>query len=283
MSEVSFADFVKESREKKKREALAQEILGSRGRKAGAGALPNTRNGAQKPSLVSRMSSSSGVNKSRSSSAKPAANIEGKWQHDLHDAGNHQGPPKKPYRAASASQIDRNTRTFNKFRSVLQDNVSGSDSSGFNIKGVATGGPFTVIASNFAIGTTAADIEAVMVPIANERDGTVLSCRLISAKPTVMVELTVDKRDAAQNIVDMFNNKKACPSNRADGRLLYVYIKESTGAAPQQRPAARLTQSFDDMEVDNTSSARNGSYQDGRFGFSENGYREPPRGPRRRY
>lgn len=213
MSDVSFADFVKESREKKKRETLAQEILGSRGRKAGAGALPNTRNGAQKPSLVSRMSSSSGVSKSRSSSAKPAANIEGKWQHDLHEVSNPQGPPtKKPYRAASASQIDRNTRTFNKFRSVLQDNVAVSDSSGFNIKGVATGGPFTVIASNFAIGTTAADIEAVMVPIATEREGSVLSCRLISAKPTVMVELTVDKRDAAQNIVDMFNNKKVCGS-----------------------------------------------------------------------
>jgi hypothetical protein len=213
MPEKSFADFVKEAREKKKKEALAQQILGSRGRNGnGAGSLPNARNASQKPSLVSRMSSSSGVSKSRSSSAKPAAaNIEGKWQHDLHKLNNPHGPPPKQLnRTASASQIDRNTRTFNKFRSVLQDNAPAPESSGFNIKGVATGGPYTVIASNFASGTTAADIEAVMLPIAAERDGTILSCRLISSNPTVMVELMVDRRDAAQNIIDMFNNKKVC-------------------------------------------------------------------------
>lgn len=37
---------------------------------------------------------------------------------------------------------------------------------------------------------------------------------------------------------------------------------------------------MDDMDVDG---ARGGSYQDGRYGFSEGGRREPPRGPRRRY
>lgn len=213
MPDTSFADFVKEAREKKKKEALAQEILGSRGRKAnGPGTTQTPRNGTQKPSLLSRMSTTSGVSKSRSSSAKPAGNIEGKWQHDLHTLNNPKGPqPKKLNRTASASQIDRNTRTFNKFRSVLQDNVPVAESSaGFNIKGVATGGPTTVIASNFAIGTTAADIEAVMMPIAAEREGQILSCRLISSKPTVMVEINVDRRDAAQSIVDMFNGKKVC-------------------------------------------------------------------------
>jgi hypothetical protein len=215
MPDTSFADFVNEAREQKRKEALAQEILGSRGRKAnGNGPAQKARNDAQKPSLISRMSTSSGVTKSRSSSAKPAGNIEGKWQHDLHTLNNPKGPQssRKLNRTASASQIDRNTRTFNKFRSVLQDNAPApaEHSSGFSIRGVATGGPTTVIASNFANGTTAADIEAVMTPIAAERDGQIVNCRLISSNPTVMVEITVDRRDAAQNVVDMFNGKKVC-------------------------------------------------------------------------
>lgn len=213
MPETNFADFVKEAREKKKNEALAQAVLGSRGRNAnnGAASQPNARNGSQKPNLASRMSSSSGVNKSRSSSAKPSPNIDGKWQHDLHKLNNPNGPAngKKLNRTASASQIDRNTRTFNKFRSVLQDNAPASDSSGFSIRGVATGGgPSTVIASNFAPGTTAADIEAVMAPIAEKRDSEIVSCRLLSSNPTVMVEMIVDRRDGAEYIVEMFNNQK---------------------------------------------------------------------------
>lgn len=211
MPDTSFADFIKEARERKKKETLAQEILG-RGRKSNA-AGSNQRNGnaPQKPSLLSRMSNSNGINKSRSSSAKPApaANINGKWQHDLHDLNNPNGPPsKKLNRAASASQIDRNTRTFNKFRNVLQENLPAPASSGFSIKGVAAVGPFTVYASNFAPGTTAADIEAVMSPVVVKAEGEVLSCKLISSNPTVMVELLVDRLDAANKLVHMFNGQK---------------------------------------------------------------------------
>ncbi|KAF2748072.1 hypothetical protein M011DRAFT_457986 [Sporormia fimetaria CBS 119925] len=288
MAETNFADFIKQARDKKKKETLAQEILGSRGRKAaGSGAAPKARNGAEKPSLVSRMSSSSGVNKSRSSSAKPAAkpaaaNINDKWEHDLHGLNNPQAS-KKTARGASATQIDRNTRTFNKFRSVLQDNVPAAQSSGFNIKGVATGGPFTVIASNFANGTTAADIEAVMAPVVAEREGSIVSCRLISANPTVMVELVIDKRDAAQNVIDIFNNKKA------DGRLLYVYLKDTPNPTPTAPASSthRLNRApqpvHDDMDVDMNNGERSGSFQDGRYGFREDYRAEPPRGPRRRY
>lgn len=222
---VNFADFIKEERERKKRQTLAQQLLGSKTKASGAGALPNTRNAApQKPSLISRMSSNSGVSKSRSSSrrnsppsiptgpAATAGSINSKWQHDLHALNNPNGPPKQPrkgvQRGPSASQIDRNTRTFNKFRAVLQDNVPESTGGGFNIKGVATEKPSIVIASNFAPGTTAMDIEAVMMPIARQRDGNVISCRLISSSPTVMVELSVDKKEAAQNIIDTFNNQR---------------------------------------------------------------------------
>ena len=208
---TSFASFVKETREKKKNEALAQQFLGgSRGRKAttsGAGAAATKRNESEKPTLLSRISGA-GVQK-RSSSAKPAGSIEGKWQHDLHKLNNPNGPPTAKgqlNRTVSASQVDRNSRTYDKFASVLNRNASmrNNDTPGFNIRGVATGGPYTVIASNFAPGTTAADIEAVMSP----HGGDTLGCRLISASPTVMVELRFADKAGAENVIATFNNQK---------------------------------------------------------------------------
>lgn len=210
---ASFADFVKDAREKKKNEVLAQQFLGSgsRGRKSnasGAGALTNSRPNSQKPSLLSRMS---GVQKPRSASAKPAANIDGKWQHDLHKLNNPKGPPpKKLNRTASASPFDRNSRIYDRFTSVFTKNVenaranNANDAPGFNIRGVASGGPFTVMASNFAPGTTAADIEAVMAP----HGGETLGCKVVSASPTVMVEIIFATREGADNVIATFNNKK---------------------------------------------------------------------------
>ncbi|KAF2262613.1 hypothetical protein CC78DRAFT_534652 [Lojkania enalia] len=275
MSEsASFADFVKEAREQKRKDALAQEILG-RGRKGGAGSIQNTRNNSQKPSLLSRMS---GVGKQRASSAKP--NIDGKWKHDLHALNNPDGPPKKRLnRTVSASQIDRNTRTFDKFKSVVQNNARdgpGTQTAGFSIKGIAATGPWKVIASNFAPGTTAADIEAVMSP----HGPGLMSCKLLSSTPTVMVEMIFDQKDDAENVIATFNNKKA------DGRLLYVYMKEpsSTAITPSQPSSGLLRSSYDDMDIDTTIRGRTGgSFQDGRFGFSERTGLNPPRGPRRRF
>lgn len=210
---ANFASFVKDAREKKKNEVLAQQFLG-RGRKAnvaGAGAA-KPRSDSQKPSLLSRISGA-GVQK-RSASAKPdlrTTNIDGKWQHDLHKLNNPNGPPAgknaRLNRTVSASQVDRNSRTYDKFASVLNKNANSRNndaSGGFNIRGVATGGPHTVIASNFAPGTTAADIEAVMSPVGGET----LGCRLISASPTVMVELQFVDKQGAENVIATFNNQK---------------------------------------------------------------------------
>ncbi|EUC37040.1 hypothetical protein COCVIDRAFT_23347 [Bipolaris victoriae FI3] len=278
---VSFDDFVKQTREKKKNETLAQQFLGggSRGRKpnaSGAGAKPRV--DSEKPSLLSRINGSAGVQK-RSASAKPAGSIDGKWQHDLHKLNNPRGAANTRNhlaRTASASQVERNTRTFDKFASSLNRGAGArsNDGAGISIRGVANGGPCTVIASNFAPGTTAADIEAVMSPIGGET----LGCKLLSASPTVMVELQFATREGAENVIATFNNQKA------DGRLLYVYMKDvpaSTHLSLSRAPAGRLTQSADDMEID--TGARAGSFQDGRYGFNESGHRDPPRGPRRRY
>jgi hypothetical protein len=207
---ASFADFVKVAREKKKNEALAQQFLGSRGRKANApGAGTGNRAKPQKPDLLSRMSGS-GVQK-RSSSAKPAVstNIDGKWQHDLHKLNNPNGPPKRLNRTASASQVDRNTRTFDKFSSLgrnAQIGRNAGEEAQLSIKGAASNGPHTLIASNFASGTTAMDIESVMGGVG----GDLLSCRVVVSNPTVMAELTFATRDGADNVIATFNNKKVC-------------------------------------------------------------------------
>lgn len=238
-----FASFVKEQRDRKKNEDLAQQFLG-RGRKpnapsAGAGAGAKPRNTSEKPTLLSRISGGAGVQK-RSSSARPAGSIEGKWQHDLHKLNNPNGPAARargpgPGRTASASQLDRNSKTYDKFASALNRNAHppalnrnanppalnrnanapapnrnapkparSNESTGFNIRGVANGGPYTVVASNFAPGTTAADIEAVMAPHAGET----LGCRILSPGPTVMVELQVVTKEGADNVIATFNNQK---------------------------------------------------------------------------
>jgi hypothetical protein len=215
---VSFDSFVKQNREKKKNEALAQQFLGggNRGRKSNNGPGAKPRVESEKPSLLSRINGGAGVQK-RSASAKPASSIEGKWQHDLHKLNNPRGGPRgggvangrNLPRTASASQIERNSRTYDKFAGVLNARgpaagTRSNDAPGFSIRGVATGGPCTVIASNFAPGTTAADIEAVMVPVGGET----LGCRLISASPTVMVELQFASKEGAENVVATFNNQK---------------------------------------------------------------------------
>lgn len=206
---ASFADFVKDAREKKRNEALAQQFLGSRGRKAnaaGSGAASlNGRAASQKPTLLSRMS---GIQKQRSSSAKPAANIDGKWQHDLHKLNNPNGPPRKALsRTASTPHIGRNTRNLGKFASALnRDAFARNGDFGLNIKGAASSAsiPHTVIASNFAPGTTAADIEQVMGQVGGE----LLECRVVVPNPTVMAELTFATRDGAENVIATFNGKK---------------------------------------------------------------------------
>ena len=76
-----------------------------------------------------------------------------------------------------------------------------------SIRGMATpapAGPYVVIASNFAPGTTAADIEAAMQPIGGE----VRSCKLASASPTVMAELIFEEKEGAENVIATFNNQK---------------------------------------------------------------------------
>lgn len=74
---------------------------------------------------------------------------------------------------------------------------------GVSIKGAA-GGPYIVVASNFAEGTTAEDIKSVMISVG----GAVTSCRLVASSPTVIAEISFRDRSGAESVISTFNNKK---------------------------------------------------------------------------
>lgn len=67
-----------------------------------------------------------------------------------------------------------------------------------------TAGPYVVIGSNFAPGTTAADIESAMIPSGGEMQ----SCRIMSATPTVIAEMVFIEKQNAESVISTFNNKK---------------------------------------------------------------------------
>ena len=72
-----------------------------------------------------------------------------------------------------------------------------------SIRGTASG-PFLVIGSNFAPGTTAADIQSAMVPSGGEMQ----SCKVTSYHPTVTAEMVFAEKASADSVIATFNNKK---------------------------------------------------------------------------
>ena len=74
-----------------------------------------------------------------------------------------------------------------------------------SIRGIATPeGPFTVIGSNFAPGTTAADIEAALMGTGGE----MVKCKILTASPTVMAEMVFAEKANADKVIETFNNRK---------------------------------------------------------------------------
>jgi hypothetical protein len=70
------------------------------------------------------------------------------------------------------------------------------------IRGLA--GPYTVIGSNFAPGTTSADIESAMTPLGGEMQ----SCQILTSSPTVIAEMVFTDKGGAENVIATFNNQK---------------------------------------------------------------------------
>lgn len=132
----------------------------------------------------------------------------------------------QPPRAKSPLQVEREKRLY---ANLQNESTTNGVSSQFNvrkpsdvqmsIKGMAASGPYVVVASNFAPGTTAADIEAAMVPVGGE----ITTCHLISAHPTVIVEIVFVEKEGAENVIATFNNQKV-RSYHAESRVPHVRL-----------------------------------------------------------
>ena len=77
-----------------------------------------------------------------------------------------------------------------------------SNGNGLTIRGLA--GPYVVVASNFAPGTTSADIQSAMENVG----GPMESCRVVTSYPTVMAEMVFSDKSAAETVIANFNNQK---------------------------------------------------------------------------
>jgi hypothetical protein len=88
-----------------------------------------------------------------------------------------------------------------------------------------------VQATNFAPGTTAADIEAAVQNVAIDSMGNsgLISCRILENNPTVMAEMVFSERYIANRVVETFNNQKA------DGRILHLYLSQESASSAVRR------------------------------------------------
>ncbi|MCJ1431091.1 hypothetical protein MMC27_000441 [Xylographa pallens] len=276
----SFDDIIQADRLRRKNEALANEIFG-KGRRASTPATTGKRKPGV-PSLASRLGVTKPSKRSASSTPKPKAGVDNSWTHDLHHINNPSSvrQPRPGRETLNNHIVKTSNRLFSAIpanqehgRTAIGNAFAGAD--GITIRGLA--GPYTVQASNFAPGTTAADIESAMVPIGGEMQ----SCRIIKSAPTVIAEMVFLDKAGADNVIATFNNQKA------DGRTLHVYMKNGAPepipaivpttsapirATPTEPRAARPAFERPGSTRDLSTGERNGrradpEFQDGRYGF----------------
>lgn len=139
--------------------------------------------------------------------AMPAtSNIDGEWTHDLH--GTRSETTRKGVKTATRARVPastlRNNGSLDNGASLLRDQVNIikklHPSSGMTIRGLA--GPYTIIAENFAIGTTAEDIQSAMAPIG----GPILKCTVNGDNP-VTSEITFESKEGADNVIAQFHGQ----------------------------------------------------------------------------
>ncbi|KAF4441504.1 hypothetical protein F53441_12017 [Fusarium austroafricanum] len=220
-----FEKIINEGRERKKNEALADRIF-SKNRRQSA---PPKLKSAPGPSLASRV----GVKKQRTSaigtrSNHPApGNVNGEWTHDLHhsvsgDLSSRISAPNAANKRANNRRAARLSAAVDRMDTsggapqqvnIVKPKANANNSMGMTIRGLA--GPFTIMAQNFAPGTTIADIESAMTPVGGE----IVSCRIVKSKPILIFEMAFASREGGERVIETFNDKTA------DGRIIKVYPK----------------------------------------------------------
>ncbi|KAF5703282.1 hypothetical protein FMUND_13079 [Fusarium mundagurra] len=222
---TDFEKIINEGRERKKNEALADRIFSKNRRQSAPSKLKST----PSQSLASRV----GVKKQRTSiigtrSTQPApGNVNGEWTQDLHhsvsgDLSSRISAPNAAHKRANNRRAARLSAAVDRMDSsggvpqqvnIVKGKGGAGNGMGMTIRGLA--GPFTIMAQNFAPGTTAADIESAMTPIGGE----ILSCRIVKSNPFLLFELAFASREGGERVIETFNDKTA------DGRIIKVYPK----------------------------------------------------------
>ena len=185
---------------RREKQRLADEILG-KGRKS------NTQsNGVRSPgiggSLASRVGIAKASQRSTSNTPKPKPEIGAMGAHDLHQP---RGPRvNRPPRDNPIARQVKNEILFEAATAQAPRNGTPVRRPGEEISIRGTAGPYVVIGSNFAPGTTAADIESAMIPSGGEMQ----SCRILTSTPTVIAEMVFSEKQNAENVISTFNNKK---------------------------------------------------------------------------
>ncbi|KAL4880744.1 hypothetical protein BJY04DRAFT_190739 [Aspergillus karnatakaensis] len=252
---VSFNEIIQASRQKKKNEELANKLLGKNRRASAPGSGVGKAQNATPGSLASRI----GVTK-RSASTNPGSKASSRA---ASATGRNTAPIAKSTRRRRPDE-DRLMSALNPAKG--QANVR-NNKGGINIKG-ASSAPFVVVGSNFAPGTTAADIQSAIEPVS----GKILTCWVTSHNPTVTAEITFAEKTAAEKAVANFHNQ------RADGRLLSLQLSSSAASANTSRDVfdrpPPTGPSFNNQREQADRARRSQrtaepAVQDGRFGFNE--------------
>ncbi|KAL5343872.1 hypothetical protein BJX70DRAFT_351959 [Aspergillus crustosus] len=252
---VSFNEIIQASRQKKKNEDLANKLLGKNRRASAPGSGVAKAQSATPGSLASRI----GVTK-RSASANLGSKTNTR-------------PSASAARntASSAKSTRRRRPDEDRLMSALNPATGQAtvrdNAGGINIKG-ASSAPIVVVGSNFAPGTTAADIQSAIEPVS----GKILSCWVTSQNPTVTAKITFAEKSAAEKAIANFHNQ------RADGRVLTFHLTSSTPGASTNRDVfdrppptgPAFTSQREQVDRDRRSQrTADPTIQDGRFGFNE--------------
>ncbi|KAB8256459.1 S-adenosyl-L-methionine-dependent methyltransferase [Aspergillus pseudonomiae] len=249
---VSFNEIIKADRQKRKNEELANSILGKNRRTSAPGAGNNKAQTATQGSLASRI----GVAKrSAPAPSKPKKVIR---------------TPSAPARVTASNAKPGKKRRPDEDRLMSALNPASGQATvrdgpvGLSIKGAGSG-PFVVVGSNFAPGTTAADIQSALEPVT----GNILRCWVTSQHPTVSAEVTFAEKWAAESAIANFHNQ------RADGRILSMRMKSGSAGSQGQdlfERSAGAQNSFSDLrEQENRKRllhrGADPAVQDGSYGF----------------
>ncbi|KIW92214.1 uncharacterized protein Z519_07198 [Cladophialophora bantiana CBS 173.52] len=274
---TDFDAIIQADRQRKKNEALANEIFGRN--KANKSTPRSTSKGSSRtPDLASRITK-------RSSSVASTGSSRNNLFSTL----------SRP--SSATPQNARSSRLASALESSQANIISSQQKPrgpGLSIKGKA--GPFVVEASNFAPGTTAADIESALQGETVDENGVsgMLSCRLVKTSPVVVAELVFTEKQMAEQIISTYHNQKA------DGRILRLSLKrtgpgsistsqsnqpdtssapEAVEPEPQPQPSNESTMEDVEMETEGVASHDNrrsreprnaeADVQDGRYGFEE--------------